>query len=60
MLLLELLAQAEELQAPAVVAEMGLRQPHAAALFLRNGFVRIRPFGAYQDDPESICFSRAL
>lgn len=59
-LLLELLAQAEELQAPAVVAEMGLLQPHAAALFLRNGFVRIRPFGPYQDDPESICFSRAL
>lgn len=60
LLVLELLAQAEELQAPAVVAEFGVLQPHAAALFTRNGFVRIQPFGPYRDDPESVCFSRAL
>lgn len=60
LLLLELLAQAEELQAPAVVAEMGLLQPHAAALFIRNGFTRIRPFGLYHDHTASLCFSRAL
>ncbi|MBF4606089.1 GNAT family N-acetyltransferase [Curtobacterium sp. VKM Ac-1393] len=60
LLLLELLAQAEELQAPAVVAEIGALQPHAAALLTRNGFVRIMPFGPYREDSESVCFSRAL
>lgn len=60
LLLLELFAQAEELQAPAVVAEIGALQPHAAALLARNGFVRIMPFGPYREDPESICSSRAL
>jgi len=60
LLLLELLAQAEDLQAPAVVAQMGVRQPHAGALLLRNGFVRIQPFGVYRGDPGSICFSRPL
>lgn len=60
LLLLELLAQAEELQAPAVVAQIGELQLHAAGLLVRNGFVRIRPFGPYRDEPGSMCFSRAL
>ncbi|WP_420368476.1 GNAT family N-acetyltransferase [Curtobacterium sp. L1-20] len=59
-LLLELLAQAEELQAPAVVAEIGPLQPHAAALLVRHGFTRIRSFGPYRERPESVCFSRPL
>lgn len=59
-LLLELMAQAEELQAPAVVAEMGPFQPHAAGLFVRNGFTRIRPFGPYREHDDSICFGRPI
>lgn len=59
-LLLELLAQAEELQAPAVVAETGILQPHAVSLFLRHGFQRIRPFGPYREQAGSICFARPL
>jgi len=56
----ELLTQAVELQAPAVVAEIGPLQPHAAGLLVRNGFGRIRTFGPYAQNPTSLCFSRPL
>lgn len=60
LLVLELLAQAEELQAPAVVAQTGPLQPHAVGLFVRNGFARIEPFGVYREQADAICLARTL
>lgn len=40
--------------------ETGYRQQPAMRLYTAFGFVRIAPFGAYADDPSSVCFEKAI
>lgn len=40
--------------------ETGMRQHAAMALYRAQGFVQIPPFGAYADDPTSVCFEKHL
>jgi putative acetyltransferase len=40
--------------------ETGVRQPEAIALYTRRGFIRIAPYGDYQDNPLSVCFGKEL
>ena len=40
--------------------ETGIRQLPAIALYESLGFRRIAPFGAYTQDPTSVCFAKAL
>lgn len=40
--------------------ETGIHQHAAIALYERAGFMRIRPFGAYRDDPVSWCYEKRL
>jgi GNAT superfamily N-acetyltransferase len=40
--------------------ETGIHQPEAIALYERQGFYRISPFGPYTDDPLSLCYEKNL
>lgn len=40
--------------------ETGCRQAPAMALYRSRGFIAIPPFGAYADDPTSVCFEKPL
>jgi ribosomal protein S18 acetylase RimI-like enzyme len=40
--------------------ETGIHQREAIALYERMGFCRIRPFGPYTDDPNSLYFEKPL
>lgn len=40
--------------------ETGIYQHEAIALYERNGFGRIPPFGPYRDDPLSRCYEKAI
>ena len=44
----------------ATALETGNRQPEAIALNEAAGFQRIPAFGAYVDDPFSVCFEKSL
>ena len=43
-----------------VVLETGERQSEALALYERNGYARIAPFGEYVDSPLSVCMGKRL
>ncbi|GAA1112491.1 GNAT family N-acetyltransferase [Nocardiopsis metallicus] len=40
--------------------ETGDRQPDAVRFYTRSGYTPIAPFGAYADEPTSLCFERVL
>jgi GNAT superfamily N-acetyltransferase len=40
--------------------ETGIHQHAAIALYERAGFERVRPFGAYREDPVSLCYEKRL
>jgi putative acetyltransferase len=40
--------------------ETGIHQREAIALYERQGFYRIPPFGPYTDDPVSLCYEKCL
>jgi putative acetyltransferase len=40
--------------------ETGYRQGPAIALYEAAGYRRIEPYGAYRDDPTSVCFAKSL
>ncbi len=40
--------------------ETGLAQPEAMALYERQGWHRIPPYGHYKDSPQSVCFAKDL
>ena len=40
--------------------ETGVRQPEALALYERRGYVRIPPFGDYENDPLSVFYEKRL
>ncbi len=40
--------------------ETGTSQPEAVALYEKHGYRRIPPFGAYWDDPLSLCYEKRL
>ena len=40
--------------------ETGDRQPDAVRFYTRSGYTPIPPFGAYADEPSSLCFERVL
>jgi putative acetyltransferase len=40
--------------------ETGIHQQAAIALYEREGFRRVPPFGEYRDDPVSRCYERAV
>ncbi len=40
--------------------ETGVRQPDALTLYERNGYVRIPPFGEYDEDPLSVFYEKRL
>jgi GNAT superfamily N-acetyltransferase len=43
-----------------LVLETGNRQIPAIQLYLNFGFTRIAPFGAYKNDPTSVCFRKLI
>ena len=43
-----------------VVLETGYRQDAAMRLYEAAGYVRIKAFGPYVDDPTSVCFAKTL
>lgn len=43
-----------------VVLETGTGQPEAVALYLSCGYAPIPRFGAYRDDPRSLCYAKPL
>lgn len=43
-----------------MLLEAGDLQPEAISLYSREGYRRIERFGAYVDDPHSVCFEQAL
>jgi putative acetyltransferase len=59
-LLTALEGEARALAARRLVLETGDRQPEALALYQRDGFVRIPPFGEYVDSPLSVCMEKRL
>jgi putative acetyltransferase len=52
--------RARELGATRVKLETGLAQPEAMAVYERNGYHPIEPFGDYKDSPMSRCYARDL
>lgn len=44
----------------ALVLETGSRQPESIGLYESLGYRQIPSFGAYEDDPHSVCFRKAL
>jgi putative acetyltransferase len=59
-LLAEIEDRARALGATCVKLETGLAQPEAMAVYERNGYHRIEPFGDYADSPLSRCYARDL
>ena len=43
-----------------IVLQTGIRQPDAVALYQREGWQPIEPFGEYAGDTISLCFSKEL
>jgi len=52
--------RARRLGAARVKLETGVPQPEAMAVYERNGYHPIRPFGDYKDSPLSRCYARGL
>ncbi len=59
-LLVALEDEARRLGLARVVLETGVRQDRALALYERNGFARIVPFGEYGGSPLSVCMAKDL
>jgi putative acetyltransferase len=59
-LLAEIEDRARALGATRVKLETGLAQPEAMAVYERNGYHPIEPFGDYADSPLSRCYARDL
>ncbi len=51
---------ARSLGAKRLLLETGVRQPEAIALYEREGFARIEPFGEYIGTPLSVCMAKPL
>jgi GNAT superfamily N-acetyltransferase len=60
LLLEHLSAFANERGFPLLRLETGIHQKAAIGLYESAGFVRIRPFGNYFDDPVSLCYEKQL
>lgn len=58
--LAELEARARGLGCVSMRLETGLRQPEALALYRSAGYVEIAKYAPFEDDPLSVCFSKAL
>ncbi len=43
-----------------VVLETGTEQPEAIALYRSEGYLEIRKFGLYREEPSSVCMGKAL
>ena len=52
--------RARRLGAKRLKLETGVPQPEAIAVYERNGYYPIEPFGDYKDSPLSRCFAREL
>ncbi len=55
-----LAAYAHSYQITTLRLETGIYQPEAIALYERQGFYRIPPFGPYFDDPLSRCYKKRI
>ena len=53
-------AEARALRASRLILETGVRQPEAQALYEREGFTRIPPYGEHVNHPLSVCMAKAL
>lgn len=53
-------ATARRAGAVRIVLETGTQQPEAIALYEGLGYARIKPYGAYKDAPDSVCFAQPL
>ncbi len=60
LMLEQLAAYALSQECPLLRLETGIHQHEAIAFYERAGFQRISPFGAYQDDPLSLFFEKAI
>ncbi|GIG20074.1 N-acetyltransferase [Cellulomonas chitinilytica] len=59
-LLAELEAHARAREVRTLVLQTGVRQPEAVALYTREGWQPVPPFGQYVGDPYSLCFAKDL
>jgi GNAT superfamily N-acetyltransferase len=59
-LLAEVEARARRLGAARLKLETGTAQPEAMAVYERNGYHPIEPYGDYMDSPMSRCYERDL
>jgi putative acetyltransferase len=59
-LLRELEARARELGFVSLQLETGYKQSAAMALYIREGYVSIEPYGEHVGDPTSRCFAKRL
>ncbi len=60
LLLAHLSAYVEAQQISVLRLETGIYQPEAIALYERQGFYRIPPFGPYFEDPLSRCYEKRI
>jgi ribosomal protein S18 acetylase RimI-like enzyme len=59
-LMLDHLIEHARRHVPLLRLETGIHQHEAIALYERNGFRRIPPFGPYREDPLSLCYEKPL
>jgi putative acetyltransferase len=59
-ILRELERRARQLGYTTARLETGLKQPEALSLYEAEGYARVGCYGAYADDPLSVCFEKSL
>jgi GNAT superfamily N-acetyltransferase len=43
-----------------MVLETGAKQPEAIALYTSSGYTEIEKYGVYKNEPDSVCYAKAL
>lgn len=59
-ILLQLEEWAKELGAATCILETGKNQPEAIAMYIKNGYHSIQPYGKYTGSENSVCFKKIL
>lgn len=43
-----------------IILETGLKQPEAMNLYEKSGFTKIKSYGRYKDEPDSVCYEKMI
>jgi len=60
LILLDLESKAKEMNYKRIVLETGVRQPEAINLYEKFGYKRMKCYGRFADDPESVCYEKTI